>query len=160
MIESFTAFSNKDGSNNPHKDAAGVVVLLEGDSPKILLVHSTNSSWAKPTLGIPKGKIEEGEIPYDAALREFSEETGLTLSPDQVEKQIQCVEIYKGQVFENCLFYLVCRIKSPAEIGIDGLRIPKDLLQLREIDWAGFIDIESAYEKIVPFQRIILDRLR
>jgi len=34
----------------------------------------------------PKGKVDEGELPIDAALRETREETELTLSPHQVNK--------------------------------------------------------------------------
>lgn len=44
-----------------------------------MLVHSGGPFWANKDLGswsIAKGEYEEGEEPLQAALREFSEETG------------------------------------------------------------------------------------
>jgi 8-oxo-dGTP pyrophosphatase MutT (NUDIX family) len=46
---------------------------------EVLLVHPGGPFWAKKDAGawsIPKGGIEEGEDPLDAARREFEEETG------------------------------------------------------------------------------------
>jgi predicted NUDIX family NTP pyrophosphohydrolase len=45
----------------------------------VFLVHPGGPFWAKKDLGawsIPKGGIEEGEDPLEAARREFEEETG------------------------------------------------------------------------------------
>ena len=46
---------------------------------EVLLVHPGGPLWAKKDLGswsIAKGEYEEGEDPFQAALREFFEETG------------------------------------------------------------------------------------
>ncbi|SFN83382.1 NUDIX domain-containing protein [Nitrosospira briensis] len=46
---------------------------------EVLLVHPGGPFWARKDLGswsIAKGEYEEGEDPFQAALREFSEETG------------------------------------------------------------------------------------
>ena len=56
--------------------AAGGVVLLE---KKILLVKNKKSESSEdksPWWGYPKGHLEEGEKPVDAAVREVFEETG------------------------------------------------------------------------------------
>ena len=56
--------------------AAGGVVLLEN---KILLVKNKKGDSSKdksPWWGYPKGHLEEGEKPVDAAVREVLEETG------------------------------------------------------------------------------------
>ena len=52
------------------ESAGGVVVNAEG---RILLVSQYGTSWS-----LPKGHLEEGETPLEAALREIREETGVT----------------------------------------------------------------------------------
>lgn len=53
--------------------AGGVVYRLgDGREPEFLLIQD---AWGRWTL--PKGLIEKGEKPLEAALREVSEETGL-----------------------------------------------------------------------------------
>lgn len=126
----------------------------------ILLVHPTGSSWASPKMGIPKGKIEEGEIIQEAAIRETYEETGILIDLSQVEPGIETAEVWKGTKFMYNIHYLVCNILDPTEIGLAGLRVPSSQLQAEEVDWAGFIKIGEAYEKVASSQRIILDRLR
>lgn len=49
--------------------AGGIVVNKEG---KVVLVEQHGNSWS-----FPKGGIEEGEEPLEAAMREIAEETGL-----------------------------------------------------------------------------------
>lgn len=46
---------------------------------ELMLVHPGGPFWAKKDLGawsIPKGEFEEGETPFEVAIREFKEETG------------------------------------------------------------------------------------
>jgi len=58
--------------------SCGIVVLLA--SHELLLCHVTGQrQW-----DLPKGGIQAGETPCDAALRETHEETGLTLAPAQL----------------------------------------------------------------------------
>jgi 8-oxo-dGTP pyrophosphatase MutT (NUDIX family) len=58
--------------------SCGVVVT---DGERILLGHATRS----PRWDIPKGVAEAGENFADAAARELHEETGLVVSPDELE---------------------------------------------------------------------------
>ena len=111
-------------------------------------------------MGIPKGRLEVGESPEDAAFRETFEETGISISRSQVEPGIHTVEVWKDQTFKNNIYYLICQIEDPSEIGISGTRVPASQLQTDEIDWAGFVDINEAYGKVSQAQRLILDRLR
>ena len=67
MILNFESFNE---SISKPKIAAGIAVRY---LDMILLVHPTNSSWHKNNLSIPKGKIEEGEDPLEAAIREMRE---------------------------------------------------------------------------------------
>ena len=65
----------------PRETSAGVLVYRrrEGE-PEFLLVHPGGPYWARKdeaAWSIPKGLVEAGEEPIDAALREVREETTL-----------------------------------------------------------------------------------
>lgn len=156
VIDSFKEFTNE---SKKVKAAAGVAITYNG---KLLVVHPTGSSWKKSAVGIPKGGVELGEDLLDAAIRELREETGISLDPSILaNKEIQSVDRYnsKGDLI-YVLSYFVLPINDLSEIGIDSLKINKTNLQLEEIDWAGFIDINDLYPIIHRSQLIILDRIR
>jgi 8-oxo-dGTP pyrophosphatase MutT (NUDIX family) len=157
MIENFENFI---AENKRSKFGAAGIAIIWGT--KILLVHPTDGSWQKRTLGIPKGSIEEGETELEAALRETFEETGIQLRADQLEPTIHSVIVYshKDKKPVGTIFYAICRIEDPAKIGLPGDRVPKTQLQLEEVDWAGFMEISEAYEKMIYSQLIILDRVK
>lgn len=52
--------------------AGGIVFRRDGDRTFYLLIRDPYRNW-----GFPKGHLEEGEAPEDAAVREVSEETGI-----------------------------------------------------------------------------------
>ncbi|NUJ98050.1 NUDIX domain-containing protein [Candidatus Gracilibacteria bacterium] len=58
------------------KSSGGVVYRKNGNKIEILLLRWTNSRQEEEYV-LPKGKIEEGEIAKETAVREISEETGL-----------------------------------------------------------------------------------
>ena len=64
--------------------SAGVLVHRDGpDGPEFLLVHPGGPFWARKDVAawsIPKGLVEPGEEAWDAALREFAEETGRSIA--------------------------------------------------------------------------------
>jgi ADP-ribose pyrophosphatase YjhB (NUDIX family) len=149
----FTKFNQ--AGNGPYK--AGVVIQY---GEKILLVHATNSSWRVRPFSIPKGTIEPWETEKDAALRELYEETSIRLDPAMLS-QPESMVLYSPQGKPtSALTYFIAKIDSLYEIGLDREVLPKSMLQLAEIDWAGFITIEKAYDTIQQAQLIILDRLR
>lgn len=52
---------------------------------KILLLERAPEALEGSTWGVPAGKIEQGETPKEAAIRELFEETSIAASVDQVE---------------------------------------------------------------------------
>jgi 8-oxo-dGTP pyrophosphatase MutT (NUDIX family) len=156
-FNSFDSFINDSIPNEGIKLAAGVAIVWDN---QILLVHPTNSSWRKNTLGIPKGKLEKGEDPLDAAIREVREEVGISIDPSKLYPESFTSPKYNesGKLVSHLTYFLL-KIESPFDIGLSENRVPTSQLQLEEVDWAGFIKIEDAYPKINTYQRIILDRL-
>lgn len=55
-----------------------VCVLPMTDDGEIVFVNQFRYALNKVTLEVPAGKLEKGEDPTEAALRELSEETGIT----------------------------------------------------------------------------------
>ena len=56
----------------------GVAIVALDDDNNVLLVEQFRYVFNEPVLEIPAGKLEKGEDPYLAALRELKEETGAT----------------------------------------------------------------------------------
>lgn len=67
----------------PAPRSAGILLFRQRDGePEVLLVKPGGPFWRNRDEGawmIPKGAIEPGEAPAEAALREFEEETGTRL---------------------------------------------------------------------------------
>lgn len=73
----------------------GLVVyrITDDGSYEYLIVHPSGSYNRKAPFYIPKGGLEKGEAPQEAALRETQEETGLTA---EIEKYLGTIE-YKNK---------------------------------------------------------------
>jgi len=69
----------------PVRSAGIIVHRRRAAGLEVFLVHPGGPFWAKKDLGawsIPKGELGDEENPLAAALREFAEETGQTISGD------------------------------------------------------------------------------
>jgi predicted NUDIX family NTP pyrophosphohydrolase len=68
----------------PPPRSAGVLLFRQRDGgAEVLLIKPGGPFWRNKDVGawmIPKGMVERGEAPAEAALREFEEETGTRLS--------------------------------------------------------------------------------
>lgn len=60
------------------------VYIVNGDN--ILLMHRQNNKSQGNKWGIPGGKVDKGETPLQAAIREVKEETGFDISKQPIEK--------------------------------------------------------------------------
>ena len=129
---------------------------------EILLVHPGGPFWAKRDLGawsIPKGEYDR-EDPVDVARREFREETGgeppagpwLSLG-DALQPSRKLVTAFAGEgAFDPAS--LVSN-----EVGIEWP--PRSGLRRRvpEVDRAAWFAVPEARDRILPGQRVFIDRL-
>lgn len=127
--------------------SAGIIIIL--NNKKVLLAHPTNSRWTN-TYSFPKGGIEEGESQIDAAIRELKEETSIEVSIDKIEDKEPIVVQYNdrsGKIYKEVYLFKVY-INDISEIGLESETLPKEMLQIEELDWCGFLTKEEAKAKI------------
>ena len=157
MINKINKFFEFDPFESKMKKSAGVVIILKGE--KVLLCHPSNSRWFG-TYSFPKGGLEEGETTLDAAIRELREETSVIVNKNQISNLKDPIVVYyenkKGVKYKSITLYTV-HINELSEIGLESEIIPKEKLQIEEIDWAGFIDKQEAELRIFHKTRIVLE---
>ena len=115
--------------------AAGGVVLKGGAGEvKALLIKDSYGHWTWP-----KGHIEEGESPQEAALREVREETGLkTLKPiEELGAQEYWFNWEGEEVFKTVYIFLI-EAAEGEELSI----------QTEEIADGEWLEADQALEKI------------
>ena len=70
----------------PRPPSAGILLFRRtSGKTEVLLVKPGGPFWERKHIGawmIPKGMVEPGETPVEAALREFEEEVGVRLEPE------------------------------------------------------------------------------
>jgi ADP-ribose pyrophosphatase YjhB (NUDIX family) len=133
--------------------SAGIIIILNGK--KILLCHSTDSKWFG-SYSVPKGGVNEGETELDAAIRELGEETSLVVTKSQISNPknpiiIDYINRKTKKKYKRLLLFTV-HIEDIRELGLESEILPKEMLQLEEIDWCGFLDKEEARPRI--FHRV------
>lgn len=127
--------------------SAGIIIILNNN--KLLLSHPTNARWSN-TYSFPKGHIEENESKIDAAIRELKEETSIEITEDRIIDKEPIVVQYndrKGKIYKEVYLFKVY-INDISEIGLSDETLPKEMLQIEELDWCGFLTKEEAKTKI------------
>jgi ADP-ribose pyrophosphatase YjhB (NUDIX family) len=99
--------------------SSGGVVFRRADAVEFLLIRDPYDNW-----GLPKGHIEGGETPQQAALREVEEETGLCEL--EVVAQLPTIDWYfrdRGKlVHKFCHFFLLqCTAGDPVPQRDEGI---------------------------------------
>lgn len=82
---------------------ACTIVCFDEETGLMLATHRKNdfTSW-----GMPGGKVDDGELPLESALRELSEETPYVIS-DPTKLEFLCEKICIGDVTYNVHVFIV-----------------------------------------------------
>jgi predicted NUDIX family NTP pyrophosphohydrolase len=145
--------------------SAGLLMyrVVEGqDQLEVLLVHPGGPYWKNKDAGawtLPRGGVEPGEELLPAAIREFTEETGL--DPKGPFISLGEVRHRSGKRIHAWAFAGSC---DPDSIRSNTFEIewpPRSgrLQKFPEIDKADFFSIASARHKILAPEQPFLDRL-
>lgn len=129
---------------------------------EVLLVHPGGPFWEKKDLGswsLPKGEYPEGEEAFDAAMREFEEETGIR--PEGQFIPLGQIRQPGGKLVTVWAFEGDC---DPATIksNLFSMEWPKGsgrMQEFPEIDRGGWFTLTVARRKILKGQVGFLDRL-
>ncbi len=146
------------------KQSAGLVVYRECDGRvEVFLVHPGGPFWRNRDAGawsIPKGEFATGEEPLEVAIREFHEETGMsidgTFTPLQPIKQRGGKIVHAWSVEAD---FDVSQVKSNT-FAIEWPRGSGKLTEIPEVDRGEWFDMATAMQKINEAQRELLKQLQ
>lgn len=130
---------------------------------EVLLAHMGGPFWAKKDLGawsIPKGEFEPGEVPLDAAKREFEEETGLTVTGEFIP--LTPIKLSGGKILHAWALEGDCDASSIKSNTFMLEWPPRSGKQqaFPEIDRAEWYSLDEAKEKVTKGQRGLIEALR
>ena len=146
------------------KLSAGVLLYRVCDGVvEVLIAHPGGPFWARKDIGawsIPKGEYPDGEDPWTAARREFSEEIGLPV-PAGPRTELGPLKQPSGKVVTTFAVQGDLDV-TDAHSNTFELEWPKDSGTMREfpeVDRVGWFPVAQARMKLVKGQRAFLDRL-
>lgn len=142
--------------------SAGILPFRRRGEPEVLLGHPGGPYWTKKDAGawtIPKGLVDPGEDLLAASLREFTEETGFSArgpfiplsSVKQKSGKIVHAFACEGDFDPEKLVCNTFEIEWPPRSGKR-----KSFAEIDRVAWFG---LTAAREKILGYQRPLLDEL-
>ena len=138
------------------KTSAGLLLFRRtARGTEVFLVHPGGPFWANRDDGawsIPKGEIAAGEDPLAAARREFTEETGLTVSGNFTP--LAPITQKGGKIVHAWAI----------EADVDPAQVQSNTFTFKgrefpEIDRAAWFSLEAARTKILESQSPLLGQL-
>ena len=148
------------------KHSAGILLFRRGGGEvEFLLIHPGGPFWRRKDAGawsIPKGQIEDEEEARACAIRELEEELGQApeLDPEQLI-ELGSIRQRAGKLVDA---WAVEADFDPAMLDSNTFSMewpPRsgNEQEFPEVDRAGWFTLDEAGEKLLPGQRIFLDRL-
>lgn len=147
----------------PKLSAGLLLYRVDEGQLEVLIAHPGGPFWARKDAGawsIPKGEYEIGDDPWEAAVREFGEELGLT-PPAGARTELGEVRQSGGKI--------VTVFAVDADLDITDARSntfemewpPKSgrMQMFPEVDRVAWVPMEEARTKLLKGQLPVLDRL-
>jgi predicted NUDIX family NTP pyrophosphohydrolase len=146
------------------KLSAGVLLYRTCDGAvEVLIAHPGGPFWARKDDGfwsIPKGEYADGEDPWKAAQREFSEELGLPV-PAGPRIDLGSLKQPSGKVVT------AFAVQSDLDVTdthsntfqLEWPRGSGTMREFPEVDWVGWFAVVQARTKLLRGQLTFLDRL-
>lgn len=143
--------------------SAGILLFRRpSGETEVLLVKPGGPFWRKKDVGawmIPKGMIEAGETPIEAALREFEEEVGIHLDLDPFplcrvrQAAGKIVEAFgaEGDLDATKIRSIYFKVEWPPRSG--------SLQSYPEVSQGRWMGMDEARRLMLPSQRPMLDAL-
>lgn len=146
----------------PLRLSAGILLFRQRTMLEVLLIKPGGPFWRNKDAGawmIPKGLVEPGEAPTEAALREFHEETGTELT--SIPFPLTRVRQSGGKWVEA---FAVEGDLDPATVHSNDFEVewpPRSgrLQRFPEVAEAKWMGLAEAREKMLPSQLPLLDAL-
>ena len=143
--------------------SAGVLLFRrQGGETEVLLIKPGGPYWRNKDAGawmIPKGMVERGETPAQAALREFTEETGVAI--DRVPFPLATVRQAGGKLVEAFAVEGDCDAASVRSNDFQVEWPPRSghLQTYPEVAEARWMTVAEARDMMLPSQLPLLDAL-
>ncbi len=130
----------------------GVLIFNENNDKVLMVKHTGAAQNEEGIYGIPAGKIELGESPQEAAMRELSEETGLQTTEKNLEQfennffGADLVRTKTGELRHGHMRVYACKVYE-GELKEDKKTIPEwvDLDTIKK--WAEEDEGKEVWEK-------------
>ncbi len=154
---------------NGKRISAGLLAFRHlNNEMQVLIAHPGgphNKNKDDGYWSIPKGKVEEGEIPYYTAFREFREETGIDPMSHTTGKILGLGEpAEQPRKFVYAWAFEYDGPKKPKFVSnLTTMEWPPqsgNFIEFPEMDEIKFVDCDTAKKKLHPAQSVFIDRLK
>lgn len=130
---------------------------------QLLIGHPTSAN--ANTFSIPKGIMDDGETPLQAALREFKEETSIDLLTDEFK---DCLFIDLGtaqyKTGKKILHAFLCISNDINHLNLiprcNSVFVDKKGKNIQEINYFRWVEISEIGSLIHESQQVILEKIK
>ena len=98
------------------RSGAGVLLLQRGQPYSEFLRHDPDTQVGMALWELPGGGLDFGETPLQAAVRETSEETGISIKEGNLKLVACCAYTLKGPGCENHRAHIVYQVDVPSDV--------------------------------------------